>query len=86
MHVQVASTEAFRQVHALLFLSVEAPIPSTETSRVAASVHGSVRAAVMERDSTEHPLLRSFLESSRGSFSKRFGGSSGSSFHGSFHE
>ena len=52
----VASMGIFRQVHALLFISVKASIPSPEASRDAASVHGSVGAAVMD-DSTEHPLV-----------------------------
>ena len=56
MDVTVASMGAFRQVHALLFISVEASIPFPEDSRDAASVHGSVGEAVMD-DSTEHPLV-----------------------------
>ena len=45
---------AFRRVHTLLVVPVEASIPSAESSRDATSVHGSVRAAVMD-DSMEHP-------------------------------
>ena len=56
MGVLVASMGAFRQVYALLFISVEASIPSSEASRDASSVRDSVGAATMD-DFTEHPLL-----------------------------
>ena len=46
----------FRQLHALLFLWMEASIPSSEASRDAASVHGFVRAAAVD-DFTEHALV-----------------------------
>ena len=65
MDVPVASMGAFRQAHALLFLSVETSVPSPEASRDAVSVHGSVGAAVMD-DSTEHPLF--FFRESSGGF------------------
>ena len=55
MDMPVASMGDFRQIHALLFKSVETPILSPEASRDAASAYGSVEAAFMD-DSTEHQL------------------------------
>ena len=58
--------------------SVEAPIPSPEASRDAASVHGSVEPAVMD-DSTERPFILfvevlqvAAMEASTEAFTKAF--------------
>ena len=56
MDVSVASVGALGQVHALLFISVEASTPSPEASRDAASVHGCLGATVMD-GSTEDRLV-----------------------------